>query len=194
MYTNQFDLQFKLIFLSLQKVQKKKVAVSLSLIPVKESDKPFLIELYSSTRAEEMATVPWSDEQKQAFLQKQFEAQNISYRERYPNASFDIIKLNDERIGRFYLAELADEIRIIDLAVLPQHFNREFYIKLIEKVLKKGEIDGKPVQIYLESFNPLAEIFARLGFQKAGEHGIYFLWRHLSAVVEVAVKSSAINA
>ncbi len=141
-----------------------------------------------------MAVVPWSVEQKLSFLQMQFDAQNLYYRERYSNASFNIIKLNDEPVGRFYLAELADEIRIIDLAVLPQHFNREFYKKLIEKVLQKGEIDGKPAQIYLESFNPLAEIFACLGFQKAGEHGIYFLWRHLSAVAEVAVKSSAINA
>jgi hypothetical protein len=175
-------------------VQKEKMSLSLSLSPFKDSDQPFLIELYTSTRAEEMALVPWTHEQKQGFLQMQFQAQDLSYRERYPNASFEIIKLNNEQIGRFYLAELADEIRIIDLTLLPQHFNPEIFIKLIENVLQKAETDGKPVQIYLESFNPLAEVFARLGFQKAGEHGIYFLWRHLPALTEAAVKSSAVNA
>ena len=170
------------------------MAVSLSLIPVKDSDKPFLIELYTSTRAEEMSPVPWSDEQKQAFLQMQFEAQDRSYRERYPKASFDIIKLNDESIGRFYFAELADEFRIIDLAFLSQHFDKDTFIKLIRKVLQKGETSGKAVQIYLESFNPLAEIFTDLGFQKIGQHGIYFLWRHQAAVLKTTIKASVINA
>ncbi|MGI8642372.1 MAG: GNAT family N-acetyltransferase [Pyrinomonadaceae bacterium] len=164
------------------------------LSPIVDFDDSFLLAVYASTRAEEMAVVPWSSEKKQAFLQMQFEAQNLYYRERYPNASFDFIKLNEEPIGKFYLAELADEIRIIDLAFLPQHFDKDVFIKLIEKVLQKGETTGKPVQIYLKSFNPLAEIFIDSGFQKAGEHGIYFLWRHQPAVVKAAVKASAINA
>jgi hypothetical protein len=170
------------------------MAVPLSLIPVNESDKSFLVELYAATRAEEMAAVPWSDEQKQAFLQMQSEAQNLYYREIYPNASFNIIKSNDESIGRFYFAELADEFRIIDLAFLSQHFDKDTFIKLIRKVLQKGETSGKAVQIYLESFNPLAEIFTDLGFQKIGQHGIYFLWRHQTAVLKATIKASVINA
>lgn len=156
------------------------MAIAYSLIPVNESDKPFLAELYTSTRAAEMAAVPWSDEQKQSFLQMQSEAQNLYYRSNYPTASFEIIKLNNEPVGRFYLAELTDEIRIIDLAFLPHLFNRGIFINLIEKVLQKGQALGKPVQIYLENFDPQSEIFANLGFQKVVEHGIYFLWRRES--------------
>ncbi len=170
------------------------MSASINLIPADESDTSFLIELYASTRVEEMAVVPWSEEQKLSFLQMQFDAQNLYYRERYPNASFDIIKLNDEPVGRFYLAELANEIRIIDLAFLPQRFDREIFVKLIEKVLRKGAAIGQPVQIYLESFNPLAEIFSDLGFQKVGEHGIYFLWRHQFAAAQATLNTSAINA
>ncbi|HSK73778.1 MAG TPA: hypothetical protein VK892_18920 [Pyrinomonadaceae bacterium] len=65
------------------------------LTPVTISDKPFLVEPYASTRAEEMARVPWNGEQKQAFQKMRFEAQRRYYRERYPSASFDLIKLDD---------------------------------------------------------------------------------------------------
>jgi len=59
------------------------MSVSFSLAPVGESDETSLIELYASTRAEEMALVPWSGERKQALLQMQFEAQNQYYHERH---------------------------------------------------------------------------------------------------------------
>ncbi len=148
-----------------------------NLVPVCDADEDFLNELYAATRAEEMAVVPWSDEQKRTFLNAQFEAQTLYYREQYPNASFDIVKVGGKPIGRFYRAELVDEIRIIDLYLLPEHFDRAIYIKLIETVLLQGDAANKPVQIYLESFSASTEIFASMGFQLIGEHGIYFLWR-----------------
>ena len=153
------------------------VPATSTLTPVSSSDEPFLVELYASTRAEEMVLVPWSSEQKQSFLQMQFEAQNQYYRERYPNASFDLIKLNDSPVGRLYLAELADEIRIIDLTFLPAHFDSQVFEALIEEILQKGARVGKPVRIYLENYSPQTGIFIRLGFQKIDEQGIYFLWQ-----------------
>ena len=151
------------------------------LTPVSSSDEPFLVELYASTRAEEMALVPWGSEQKQAFLQMQFEAQSRYYRERYPNASFDLIKLNDSSVGRLYTAELSDEIRIIDLTFLPDYFDPEIFVALIGEILQKAAQVDKPVRIYLENYNPQTEIFVRLGFRKIAEHGIYFLWQHAPA-------------
>ncbi len=146
-------------------------------VSISDSDKSFLVELYASTRSEEMALVPWNNEQKETFLQMQFEAQNQYYRERYPNASFDLIKLEDNPVGRLYVAELADEIRIIDLTFLPAHFNPEIFVALIGEILQKGAQVGKPVRIYLENYSPQTEIFVRWGFQKIDEQGIYFLWQ-----------------
>ena len=159
------------------------------LTPVSSSDEPFLVELYASTRAEEMALVPWDGEQKRLFLQMQFEAQNQYYRERYPNASFDLIKRDDCPVGRLYLAELADEIRIIDLTFLPAHFDPQVFEALIKEILQKAERIGKSVRIYLENYNPQTEIFVRLGFRKIGEHGIYSLWQRDSAVLSAGAES-----
>lgn len=164
------------------------MSASPALVSITESDEEFLTELYASTRAAEMAIVPWESEQKRAFLKMQFEAQDRYYRDRYPNASFEIIKLNDHRVGRLYHAELADEIRIIDLAFLPEQFDNKVFIELVERILQKGERAGKPVQIYLEASDPTIEIFVNLGFQKIDQHGIYFLWQYQPAALKTTIK------
>lgn len=161
------------------------------LTPISGSDEPFLVELYASTRAEEMSLVSWSDERKQAFLRMQFEAQDRYYRERYPNASFNLIKINDRPVGRFYVTELDDEIRIIDLVFLPFHFDSGFFARLLEEVLQKGARAEKPVRIYLESFNPQTEIFVQAGFRKIGENGFYFLWEHDSPAAAIPDAAAA---
>ena len=154
------------------------MSASYSLVPVTGGDADFLLELYAQTRRAEMTLVPWSDEQKRMFLKMQFDAQTAYYRERYADASFDIVKTGGKSVGRFYLAELADEIRIIDIALLPEYQGGEIHRNLIEQVLRSGDEKGKPVQIYLERLDENAtEIFAAGGFQKRDEHGIYFLWR-----------------
>ena len=58
----------------------------------REDDLEFLCELYASTRADEMALlIDWSQEQKQAFLRQQFEAQHGYYQQQYPAARYDVI-------------------------------------------------------------------------------------------------------
>ena len=164
------------------------------LFSVTESDEPFLIELYASTRAAEMAIVPWGDDQKRAFLKMQFEAQDRYYRERYPNASFEVIKLNERSVGRLYQAQLADEIRIIDLAFLPEHFDQDIFIELLKEILQKGERDEKAVRIYVEDSDATTEIFINLGFQKIDRHGIYFLWEYKPAPLKSQAKTPVLSA
>jgi GNAT superfamily N-acetyltransferase len=148
-----------------------------TLNPITGEDESFLLAVYSSTRADEMAMVPWSDEQKNAFLLMQFQAQIQYYRERYPQASFDVIKLDNKSIGRFYVAELDDQIRIIELTILPEHRNKGIGSKLIEEILEKARQQKNPVRIYLENFNPAVRLFSRLGFKPGAEEGIHVLWR-----------------
>ena len=104
------------------------------LIPVSHSDYPLLFEIYVSSRAEEMKLAPWTDEQKHAFLESQFEAQDNHYHSIYPNASYDLIKLEDQTAGRLYQAELDDEIRILDITVLPQFQNRGIGTFLLSEI------------------------------------------------------------
>src|ERR1700754_2392538 len=91
--------------------------------PVSADDHDFLVEVYGSTRAEELALVPWTIEQQQAFVRSQFAAQQDHYAKKYPTASHDIIVSNNRPVGRLYVARLDQEIRIIDITLLPAERN-----------------------------------------------------------------------
>ena len=145
----------------------------LSFPPITRSDEPFLLALYSAIRAEELAVVSWNADQKAAFLQSQFQAQHLHYTTKYPKGLFQTIKFETKKIGRLYLAELEDEIRIIDLTILPEERGKGFGSEIISDILQKA---AKPVRIYLESFNQSNDLFKRLGFQIISDEGVYQLW------------------
>jgi len=63
-------------------------------------DEWFLFQVYAATRADEMALVPWTAEQQQAFLHMQFNAQRQSYALDYPDAAWQIIVKAEVPIGR----------------------------------------------------------------------------------------------
>src|SRR5687768_18508020 len=97
--------------------------MTIDLRDVTEDDADFLYSVYASTRADEMARVDWNTEQQEAFLRMQFNAQTQFYIENYPGAEFHVITLNEQPIGRLYVHRKADEIRIMDISLLPDHRN-----------------------------------------------------------------------
>ena len=148
---------------------------NVTLRPVGPADRDFLIEVYGSTRADELALVPWTDEQRQAFIQYQFNAQQEHYLKTYPAASHDIILSNDRRVGRLYVARLDHEIRIIDITLLPAERNVGIGSYLIQQLLDEANHTGKLTRIYVEDFNPSLRLFERFGFSRSEQQGIHIL-------------------
>jgi GNAT superfamily N-acetyltransferase len=144
---------------------------------IAEADLPFLARLYASTRMEELAVTDWSDAQKAAFLQWQFEAQHAHYQKHYASAEFFVIEQAEEPIGRLYLARWASEHRIVDIAMLPEHRGQGLGTALLADLLHEAARAGKAVSIHVEKFNPAMSLYRRLGFVAAGEEGAYELMR-----------------
>jgi ribosomal protein S18 acetylase RimI-like enzyme len=145
--------------------------MAITLRDASDEDAAFLLEVYGTTRADELALVPWSNEQKEAFLKFQFNAQHASYHERFPEASYSIILQDDEQIGRLYVLREDEEIRILDITVLPRYRNAGIGTPLIRQLLTEGAHTGKRVSIWVEHFNPSLHLFERLGFSKVQEEG-----------------------
>jgi ribosomal protein S18 acetylase RimI-like enzyme len=129
--------------------------------------------VYASTRAEELAVVPWDKNQKDAFLRAQFEAQDRWYRENYTGASFDVVLVDGERAGRLYLNRADSEIRIVDIALLPEHRGNGVGSALLRNLLAEADAAGKRVTIHVERQNRALGLYERLGFHQAGEQGVY---------------------
>lgn len=148
-----------------------------TLRPSTAADRPFLGQVYASTRSEELAQVDWPAEQKQAFLDQQFNAQDAHYRAYYPTAQFLIIEQAGEPVGRLYLAEWPGELRVMDIALLPAFRGRGWGTALLQDILAQARAQGLAVSIHVEKFNPAYRLYTRLGFCPVGEHGIYDLLR-----------------
>ena len=147
----------------------------ITLRPVGSSDRDFLLQVYAATREEELRLVDWSPDQKAAFVRMQFEAQDAYYREHYHPATFDVIEIDGEPVGRLYVARWEDEIRIIDVALLPEHRGGGIGTTLIRGLLDEAAATGRRLSIHVESHNRAQRLYERLGFEEVAEHGLYRL-------------------
>jgi ribosomal protein S18 acetylase RimI-like enzyme len=144
-----------------------------SLRPVEPSDEEFLYRVYAGTRTEELAVVPWDDAQKDAFLRAQFDAQSRWYRDHYARATYQVVLVDGEPAGRLYLHRGESEIRIVDIALLPEHRGNGVGSSLLNDVLAEADSTGKRVTIHVERFNPALRLYERLGFSVAEDKGAY---------------------
>ena len=135
----------------------------------------FLLQLYATTRMDELAQVPWTDEQKVAFVVQQFTAQHQHWQENYTDTSWDVILLDGEPIGRLYVARWPEEIRIVDIVLMPEHRSAGIGTRFFRELFEEADRSGRKVSIHVEAFNPAKRLYERLGFVQAGDRGVYLL-------------------
>lgn len=143
--------------------------------PVEDGDRAFLVELYASTREEELAQVSWDDATTRAFVEHQFSAQDTHYRSNYPGATLDVIEVDGSRAGRLYVHRGPSDIRIMDIALAPEFRGRGTGTALLRGLIEEADASQRKLSIHVEQNNPARSLYDRLGFEPAGEHGIYIL-------------------
>ncbi|HEX8772059.1 MAG TPA: GNAT family N-acetyltransferase [Pyrinomonadaceae bacterium] len=149
--------------------------LAVSVRPVEPGDEPFLFEVYSSTRADEMAAWGWNAAQQEAFLRMQFKGQQGFYRMQYPEAEHQIILLGDRPVGRMIVIGAEDEIRLADIVVLPEFRNRGIGASLIRDLCAEAERQNVPVRLrVLKSNRDAARLYERMGFAMDGESDTHF--------------------
>jgi ribosomal protein S18 acetylase RimI-like enzyme len=148
---------------------------SVTLRPVEPADETLLREVYAGTRADELALVAWDDAEQEAFLRQQFDAQDAYYRAHYDNTRFDVIEVDGRPAGRLYVARWTDEIRIVDIALLPEYRGAGVGTRLLRELLDEGAREGKRVSIHVEKHNPALRLYERLGFAPVADRGVYLL-------------------
>lgn len=152
---------------------------SISFRPITDADADFLLRLYASTREQEMALVPWSEEEKAAFLAMQFHAQKQHYEKVFDTAEFLVIMRDGVDIGRLYIDRGPKEIQLLDIAFVPECRGQGMGTILMREILEEGRKANLPVTIYVEHFNPARHLYDRLGFRHIDTNGVYHLmeWR-----------------
>ncbi|QAY75201.1 GNAT family N-acetyltransferase [Sphingosinicella sp. BN140058] len=150
-------------------------ALGLSYRPRTPDDLPFLFSVYAATREEELAQTGWPIEMRLHFLRQQFEAQRAHYDLHYPAAEWLVIEAGGEDVGRLYLEEWADQLRIIDIALLPAARRQGFGTAILNDVCAMASAAGKKVSIHVEKNNPAMALYRTLGFVAVADKGVYDL-------------------
>lgn len=148
--------------------------VSVLLRPATPADREFLIAVYGGTRAQELAQVPWEQGQKEAFVRWQFERQEEEYRQRYPDARYSVVLVDGEPAGRIWVGVDDRQIRLLDIAIVPQFQNRGVGTYLLRQLMAEAAEAKKPLRHMVFVLNDNAHRFyERLGFVTIEDLGGY---------------------
>lgn len=148
---------------------------AISLRAATEADEDFLTSVYASTREAELSQTDWSDEQKAEFCGMQSIAQIRHYRQHYPTARYFVIESSGQPAGRLYVDHWPNEIRIMDIALLPDFRGLGIGTHLLRELQREAAAASKKLTIHVETFNPARHLYQRLGFVVCEDKGVYQL-------------------
>lgn len=149
---------------------------SVTLRTATKDDRPFLLRVFASTREPELEAAGMPREQWGPFCEQQFEAQSRHY-ETYEDTSFEVVLVDGEPAGRLIVARWPEELRVVDIALLPEHRGRGIGGGLMRALIEEADKGGVKTSIHVERFNPAQHLYARLGFRRIAEvGGVYLLF------------------
>ncbi len=124
-------------------------------------------------RRDEMAQTGWDEGTVEKFLYFQFNLQHTQYHINYPNASFNIIYIGDKRIGRLYVNRTNEEIRIIDISLLPEFRGKGLGTRILNDLITEANTAGLPLRLSVTYDNPARHLYERLGFITTDKGEVY---------------------
>ena len=142
--------------------------------PVTDADEEFLLSIYARTRADELAQATWEPGQQEAFVKWQFDLQRREYGVRFPQAEYYMIMIDDSPAGRIWIGRDEQQIRLLDIAIVPEFQNRGAGTMLLRWLIDESKLAGKVLRHMVFVLNPDAHRFyERLGFVVIEEFGAY---------------------
>lgn len=149
--------------------------------PETPADRPFLRELYASTREEELARAQWGPGERERFLDQQFEAQWRHYHDpdHYAGCRHLVVELGGKPVGKAYLHPRGDEFRLVDLAIAPAFRGRGLGGQLLARFQREAREAGLPLRFMVERGNRARRLYERAGFTERSREELHILmeWR-----------------
>jgi ribosomal protein S18 acetylase RimI-like enzyme len=146
-------------------------ARSLTLRAATSEDDAFLFEVFAGTRLDEFRFL--DEQQQQAIMRMQYNAQRMQYDDGFPQAESRIILLDDRPVGRMLVDESEREFVLVDLALLPEHRKFGIGTRLLNDLLRRAVEARKPIRLHVLKSNPARRLYERLGFSPVKEESMY---------------------
>ncbi|HEY3780531.1 MAG TPA: GNAT family N-acetyltransferase [Fimbriimonadaceae bacterium] len=138
-------------------------------------DDTFLFEVFCSSRAD-LSLLP--DEVRGPILEMQFKAKQAQYASSFPDANQSILVFEEKPVGTTLVNE-DTELRLVDIAILPEFRNRGIGTAFIQQLC----LSGKAITLHVAHGNPAENLYRRLGFQEIQRDDVYIEMRRPSGLV-----------
>ena|SRR6266542_3285859 len=148
----------------------------IALRPANGADTEFLFAVFAATYGAQLALAAAGD----SLARMQFAAQDREYKTRFPAARHSIVSIDGEPAGRLLIAESDEEMRVVDVALLPRFQHRGAGTCLYSQIMSEAQAAGKPVRCSVAAGNEASLRFhRRLGFAivDAGDMYLSLEWR-----------------
>lgn len=141
---------------------------------VAPADQKFLAEVYKSSRGDDLRKLDWDEERISEFLDMQYEAQQNFNAGDYRDATDEVLLIGDKLIGHLMVEARSHEIRLIDVALLPEYRGHGLGTRIIQRIQEKAKSEKRPVRLQVIRFSRAVNLFERLGFVRTSETGTHF--------------------
>jgi ribosomal protein S18 acetylase RimI-like enzyme len=145
----------------------------------RQDDLPLLRRVYAGARQAELASLDWDEAQREWFVNMQFDLQASAFAQAYPEAQHEVVLYAGQPVGRLIVDHTSDPIRLIDIALLPDHRSAGIGTELLRLLLDEATAAGKPVVLHVARSNPAGALYQRLGFVVSARDDAYLemQWR-----------------
>lgn len=143
---------------------------AIRLRPATDSDQPFLLALLASTRPELSLL---DGVTRSMLLRMQYDAQLMHYRSQYPQMEASIVLADGQAAGRTCVARGPQEIRLLDISLLPEYRSRQIGRQLLAQLQGEAQQAGLPLRLHVRQDNPAQHLYRRLGFAPRELAGLY---------------------
>jgi GNAT superfamily N-acetyltransferase len=134
-------------------------------------DESFLTDLFFDVRGPDFAVLP--PDVAQPLIAMQQRAQLKAYSEQFPKAVNEIVWIDGQRAGRFLVSSTAEEIRLVDVALLSRFRGQGVGTKLLGDLCRRAREEKLPLRLSVAAGNPAYRLYARLGFVPTGSDSAY---------------------
>jgi len=130
------------------------------------ADETFLFDLYSAVRGPELAHLPLPQGQRSQLMKMQYTWQTNAYRAAYPESNYEIVILDNEPVGRLWVARSDVRLHLVDIALHPSFQNRGIGTVLLRRLQTEACKYRKQIVSSVVRFNTGSLRFhLRLGFR-----------------------------
>lgn len=116
---------------------------------------------------------------------QQYHNQVQYHRTRYPGSAFDLILADGVPCGRLSIYRSNDEIRVVEIALMPQYRGCGIGAHLLALLQEEGRQTGRRVGLDVEETSAAQRFCRRLGFTLAEKKDpyLYLVWKPQKAAV-----------